>query len=182
MQKHFNEESFGLTEDLAKRIQGGGPVELLVESPSAGREVVAALAGRARCNLDILSHDLEPLLYDTVQFIDAVRALCLRTRRARVRVMLQDSSLAVKEGHRLVSLSQRLTTCMQIRKLPASIQEITEAFLIVDEAVVMQRMLANAFRAQVSTHARARARELLTWFNSTWEHAVADPELKRLYL
>lgn len=171
-----------MTEDLVKRIEGDEPVQLLVESPSEGRDAAAALARLAHRSLDILTQDLEPLLYDTIPFTDAVKALCLRTRRARVRIMLQDNSLVVKEGHRLVSLSQRLTTCMQIRLLPAAVQEITEAFLIADEVAVMHRMLANAFRARVNTRAPARVRELLTWFDSTWEHAVPDPELRRLYL
>jgi hypothetical protein len=155
---------------------------LSLESWDDNRQAALALARQARRTLQIFSRDLEPAIYEQPDFIAAVTQLATHSRSARIAILLQDPTRAVKEGHRLVELARRLSSYIEIRRPAQQHAERTEAFLIADEAGVLRRPLADRYEGMLSFHAPLEARRLVTLFAEMWEKSESDPELRRLHL
>ena len=101
--------------------------------PEQARAHALALLQQAQRNLCIYSHDLEPWLYHHSSVQDACTRFLLASPRNQLRILLRDPSRAVKEGHRLLSLSRRLSSNLQIRKLHPDYPSEELAFLLADD-------------------------------------------------
>ncbi|HLU61653.1 MAG TPA: hypothetical protein VKZ99_04815 [Gammaproteobacteria bacterium] len=157
-----------------------GPEARRLQGVSDNREAAAAVAGEARRALAIFSHELEPQVYDTLEFLEAAKALALSASRARIRILLVDSTRAVREGHRLVELARRLSSFFEIRKPHPDDAGIPETFIIADEKALLHRPLATRWEGQASLHDPLRAREKLKLFEEIWQRSEPDPEMRQL--
>jgi hypothetical protein len=169
-------------EDLAQRVLGEDAGTLVIRTWDDAARAALALTSQARKSLYLLSYDLDPLVYSTEPFTEAVKNFCLRSRYSEARVIVQDSSYAVKHGHRLVELSRRLTTCIQIRTPLPGAREAEGAFLLVDGVAVLTKKLAGSPEGTVDFRAPAEARRLTELFSDIWEHSIPDPELRTLHV
>ena len=114
-------------------------------------------------------------------FLSAVQQLAV-SHHGRIRILVKDSSYAVKYGHRLIPLSQRLTSFIEIRKVAEDYKDYNEAFLIADEVGYVHRRHADRFEGVARFKAAMEARELLTFFNEVWRNSAPDPDMQRTYL
>lgn len=160
--------------------EGDAPVTLV--SRDDQRIAAARLVQLARRSLDIYSRDLDAAIYDDQDFIDAVRSLAIATKHKAVRILVKDSSRAVKYGHRLIPLAQRLTSFIEIRKPPAEYRDYNEAFLVVDGCGYIHRKLADRYEGLAHFNAGRDARRLVEFFDEVWQSSAPDPDLRRLYL
>ncbi|KAB7627569.1 hypothetical protein [Alkalilimnicola sp. S0819] len=157
-----------------------GPRRL--DSLGALREATDELLQGARLSVDLLSRDLEPALLDREPVRQALRDLCTGSRRAQVRILLQDSTRAIKEGHSLVELARRLSSFMEIRLLGPEHQAVNDALLIVDRRGYIRRESGDRPEGIAERDSPARAVELGEEFQRYWDASVADPNLRRLHL
>jgi len=141
---------------------------------------VLTLARQARRSIEIFSRDLDRKLFDQRDFLEALQILAVN--HGQIRILVKNSSAAVKYGHRLIPLSQRLTTFIQIRKAPEDYRDYNEAFLIADGIGCSLRRHADRFEGSVHFNAAKTCHDLLTFFNQVWSHSDPDPDLQRLYL
>ena len=158
----------------------GGLVEL--RSAADCRDTALAMAQLAANSLMIISRDLEPPLYDTPEFEQAAFSLARRSHRNIVHVLVQDVSLAVKQGHRLVNLAQRLSSRVEIRRPPKEFADYNSAFLIADECGYLRRPLADRFEGAADFNDRPSTRELAKLFRDIWSRSHTDPQLRRLQI
>ena len=63
--------------------------------------------------LDIISRQLDPLIYDTAEFAETVKQLVLNNKRAKVRILAHEPAIIVRRGHRLVELAMK--RCQSVR-------------------------------------------------------------------
>jgi hypothetical protein len=144
------------------------------------REAAVELARGASRHLAIFTQDLEPLILDQADFVSAVKELALKSKFSRIRILVKDSNRAVKEGHRLMNLAQRLSSYIEVRRLSGDYANIAEAFIIADERGLLYRPLASRFEGIADTNDPFQAREKLHQFDEMWERSDPDPELRRL--
>lgn len=156
--------------------------EQRLEEPEDAAEAALALATQARLSLRIFTHDLDHRLYSNDDFYSAVSALARAGRRSFIRILVQDPSHAVQDGHRLISLIQHLPSHISVRRVGADWRDERFAFQIADEQGVLWRPAADRFEGSVDFHAGPRARELRKWFDDVWENSEPDPEFRRLRL
>lgn len=149
---------------------------------SALREAVLERAQKTRRDLAILSHELEPPLYDTPEFSEAVSQLARSGRHARVRLLIREHDHLVKQGHHLVRLAQKLPSYVEIRRIAPEYRQALNGFMVADRESVVYQPQTDTYEAQASHHAPRWARDLLTDFQRLWDHAVPDAELRRLSL
>src|SRR3569833_967545 len=116
---------------------------LSLETSEDNRAAALRLVQQARRSLDIYSRDLDKAIYDAPTFLDAVRALALNAKQGAVRILVKDSSRAVKCGHRLIPLCQRLTSFIEIRRPPEEYRDYYEAFMVVDRLNKHQHKKTN---------------------------------------
>ena len=155
------------------------PIEL--NDSDTQRQAATALTIQARRSVDIFTRDLDKKLYDNRDFLDGLQNLAVNNR-GLIRILVKDSDRAVKYGHRLIALSQRLTSFIEIRKVADDFKEYNEAFLVADEIGYALRKHADRFEGIACFNGAKEAVNLLIFFNEVWRHSAPDPNLRRIYL
>lgn len=153
-----------------------------LESWTDNQAAAVEVAKVARRALRLLSYDLEPQIYGEPEFIEAVRAIATSGRFASVRVLVQDSARAARDGHRLVELARRLPTFIELRKPHTDHRGLIEAYLVADERALLYRKQADRYEGFVDVDDPLQARRLVREFDQVWGRATPDPELRRLGL
>jgi hypothetical protein len=156
------------------------PVE--VDTSDAVRAASIALVGQASQELVVMSRHLDAVLYDNSEFSTALRDFVLQHRRTRVRVLVKQPEPARREGHRLVTLAQQLSSFMEIRVPSNEFHAFNAAFLVADGIGAIYRSMADRYEATVTFGDRQVAMELLRHFDAMWESAQVDPGLRRMCL
>ncbi|MDX1455653.1 MAG: hypothetical protein R3217_09375 [Gammaproteobacteria bacterium] len=151
-----------------------------LETASDNRAAAVALAQQASRRISIFSRDLDPAVYDDPAFLDAVRALATRGGQVMIRILLVDATRATKEGHRLIELSRRLSTFVQVRKPHRDYLDMGEGFLIADETGLLYRKLSTRWEGTADTHDPMGAREKLKLFDTIWEKSQPEIESRQL--
>lgn len=146
------------------------------------RTAASLLAAQARRQVELFSADLEPFIYDQAAFIEALTQLSISSSRARVRILVKDFERSVKEGHRLVELSRRLSSFVELRKVHSDYQNFNETFLLVDDYGLLLRRHAPRFEGVFSCRAPLEVRRLRAYFDEVWGRSEPDPDVRRLHL
>ena len=147
------------------------------------RDFALQLAQAARRTLVIYSEDLEPWLYDTEPFADAVRALVRRNSKfVRIEILLRDTRLLQERGHRLLSLYHQTDAQVCIRKLTTTGSSRQPAYMIADDCGLLFRPDAAALTGIGYLDYRARVKTLLDEFHLLWNVAREDHNLRQMSL
>ncbi len=160
--------------------EGSGIVEL--DSAQMNRLAALRLAEQAQRFVYIFTPDLDARVYDSDEFIAALSRLARSHRRARVAVVVKDSTPAVAQGHRIIGLAQRLSSYVEIRNPDVNHADLNESFMLVDGVAFMRRKLADRYEAVASFNDPFTARRLGELFDEVWQRATPDPKLRRLHL
>lgn len=143
-------------------------------------EATRALAGSARRELCIYTRDLEPALYEDAAVLEGIRQAALSGRGSSVRILVQDTTRAVRDGHRLVDLAQRLASIIHIRRPVEEDLQFAGAYLLNDSGGYLYRNFGDRFEGDGDLCYPPRRDELKRQFDEVWERAETPPELRRL--
>jgi predicted GNAT family N-acyltransferase len=156
---------------------------LRAEGAAEAQACIDRIATDARHRLWIYTRDLDRTLLDREAFLEQVKRLALSGRGAGVRILVHEPAIAVRDGHRLLSLATRMSSYITLRK-PVSEQDRHDpsAFIANDVGGYFHRTLASRFEGEGNTHGPGRHRQLLEYFNQVWERSEEDPELRRMAL
>ena len=160
--------------ELAQRLSAERAGEL--------RDATLALLAGARNELCIYSRDLEPPLYEDPRVLEAIRKVALSGRRARVRILLQDTARVARDGHRLVDLAQRLPSIVHLRRVSQEDASYPSAYVLTDGGGYLFRTFGDRYEAVGDVCYPPRRDELKRLFDEVWERAESPPELRRLGL
>lgn len=153
-----------------------------LESMQDNRDVSMAMVQQAHRSIHIFTPDLDPHLYDTPGFVEAIKNVAIHDSHSYVQILVKDSSRAVLHGHRLVELARRLSSHIHIRKTSIDYNEYNAAYLIADETGYIRRTNASRYEGVACFNNRNDCRHLINFFNTAWEKATPDPELRRLHI
>lgn len=156
--------------------------DIVIDSSDDNQAAALRLVTQANRSLDLFARDLEPRIYDSPTFADAVRSLAVKTRELHVRILVIDPDYIIKHGHRLIELSRRLTSHMEIRKVHEDYCNNPEAFLVVDQRGLLHRKLASRYEAVVNFNNPITATELHHLFTEMWDRSKQYMDFKRLYI
>jgi predicted GNAT family N-acyltransferase len=137
---------------------------------------------QAKRDLALFTFDLDPAVYEQPPFLEAFKALALRSRFSRLRILLQDNTLVLQRGHRLVELAQRLPSVIEIRRPHEEFLDHPENFLLIDDVGYLHKKSLENYSGIACYHNRHRVNRLLALFNEAWEHGTTERELARLHL
>lgn len=161
---------------------GENAEDIVIETSEDNLTLAVQLVSQATHRLDIFTRDLDARIYDNAEFEAVVRSLVVNSSRAKVRVLVIDPDRAIKTGHRLLELSRKLTTSIEIRKVHEDYSANPECYLIADERGLMHRKLASRYEAIVNFNNPSEVLELIHHFNEVWEHSSPELDFKRLYI
>lgn len=165
-----------------QHILGEDSEILHLESMQDNRDIALSMVQQAKRSLHIFTQDMDAPIFDTPSFIEALKNLAIRDSRSYVQIIVKDSKYAVLHGHRFIELARRLSSHIHIRKAGIEYKEYSAAYLIADETGYLRRNNAYRYKGIASFNGRNDCRHLLNFFNSAWETAAPDPELRRLHL
>lgn len=146
------------------------------------RQACLALVRQAQRNVILFSRHLDARLYNNAEFTTAVRDFILSSRYAQLRVLVQDVAPALQSGHRLIDLSQRLSSFIEIRVPEKQFSSYNRAFMVVDGSGYLYREQADLYLADCCFGDRKFSDELGHKFEEMWESASPDPNLRRMLL
>ncbi|MEM9103316.1 MAG: hypothetical protein AAGB12_13445 [Pseudomonadota bacterium] len=136
----------------------------------------------AKINIHLFCQNFEPRIYDNNSLINLTSELLRLQRNSRVKILVQDGKQLVKNGHRFVELSQRLSSKFEIRKIHHDFSTLTQSFLIVDSKCLIYRPHFERFEGTINFAAPRSCDDKEKLFQSIWEKSEPDSELRRLHL
>ena len=166
--------------ELAHHILGETSEPILLESSDDNRMAAIALAQQAKRRIDIFTHDLDKRVFDDKAFVEAVKQLVIGHSRALVRVLVQDSTHAAKQGHRLFHLGQEVTSKIKFHQPSREHIDHHGTFMLVDDAGFSQRRTHERYTGNASFNDSQKVRELQSFFERAWNLSEPDAYLKRL--
>jgi hypothetical protein len=158
-----------------------GELQAFHKTEEARRHALALLQ-QARRTLCLYSSDLEPWLYNHSSIQEACTRFLLAHPKNRLRILLRDASRALKEGHRLLILSRRLSSNFQIRKLHPDYPNEECAFLIADDCGLLLRPELDQYAGHVRYRDPAQVRLRQAQFDQAWNTSTLDPDLRSFLL
>jgi predicted GNAT family N-acyltransferase len=157
------------------------PQHFQIESLEQARVALGVLLQQAKYKLWIYTRDLDPLLFDQESCVAEIKRVALSGRSAEVRVLVQDPGPAVRDGHRLLHLMERLPSALQMRvPVLEEDRQYPCAYVLTDQGGFYFRAVASRYDGEASTRAVGRHGALLAHFEPAWERAEPSLELRRL--
>ena len=132
--------------------------------------------------LDIISRKLDPVVFDTKEFADAVKYLAIRHRRAKIQIIVFETDTIVKRGHRLLELSGKLSSFIELRKAHYSFDGYNDCLMVADAIAYIHKDNGERYEGTLNFKDRRRANSLLKKFEDMWELATPDPDLRKMIL
>lgn len=139
---------------------------------SGKREFAAAVANVAAVasrSLAIFTPDLEHGVYDSKPFLETVKRLVLSRSHARIRVLVSDPGRVQHGVNRFLHFGRRLSTFVEFRRLPESLQDRGDAFLVADTAALVYRARSDRWEGVADTREPRMARLYLAEFDHMWQ-------------
>ena len=169
--------------NLDEYILGESTEEAIkVETRQDNADAALALVKQCKLKLAIISRELDPLVYDQPEFVEAVRQLALKGRNVDIRILAFEPELIVRKGHKLVDLAGKISSYIEIRKPSSQYKSFNEAVLIADEIGYLFRESAEQYRGKVNFNGRRESKHMLDVFNSMWETSKPDPNFRRMHI
>lgn len=141
-----------------------------------------ALTQQASRNIDIISKHFDPGIFDTADFIEAIKQLSISSKFSKIRILINDSDHITKNGHRIIELIQQLTSSIEVRKISEEYKSYNEAFSLYDGKGVIYLRYADRYNGFANFDRPRLVAELSNFFNEVWEHSCADSNLRRLHI
>jgi hypothetical protein len=157
-------------------------VRQVLTSVAEVRAAVIQVTGVANRTLSILTHDLEPEIYDHDEFLETLKKFILARTFARVRVLILEPARVVLSASRFVAMGRRLNSYIEFRRVPPELAAHPEAFFIADEHGLVYRARAEAWQGVSDTYEPAVARMYLTKFESLWNACEIESEVRQLQI
>ena len=177
------QQASSTSEFVAANFTLGSHRELQAFStPEQARSHALALLQQAQRQLCLYSSDLEPWLYHHSSVQQACTSFLLANPKNQLRILLRDSSRAVKDGHRLLSLARRLPSNCKIRKLNPAYPNEEITFLLADQCGVLLRPDLAQFAGYALYQDPVRNRQRLNQFEQAWDTSISDADLRSFLL
>lgn len=166
--------------DLAK--QGNRAQDQILSNVEEIQQAVLTVSKLATRRIRILSHDLEPMIYDQQALVDNILALARGNRHATVQILVADSLPAVQRGHALIRLARKLTSALEFRILPEDYSTSRSAFMLADQCAFVFRSDYAAMQGILNPQCEFRSKILADEFERAWETGQHDPQTKNIYI
>lgn len=168
--------------DLQNQILGENRELIRLESRDDNRLAANRMVEQGQLSLLLFTPNLDPRIFDTNEFIEAVKKLALVSKHSKIYILIQDPSAAVTRGHRIVELARKISSHIFINRADEEDHDRVDSFMVVDETGVIHRPYAERYEGSVEFNNLGRARLLTKEFKDAWERSVPEPELRRLHL
>lgn len=160
------------------KLEGDYPIDL----PEEACDAVITLTEQARRIVQIFSRELDGEVYDNDRFVRALSEVARRTPTSEVQILVQDPKPAINSNHLMISLCQRLTSYVKVRRVSDDYLLVPDEFLVADKIGFMYRKSYSTYDGVVNFNSPSKAQRLDEVFNEIWNISTADPEFRLLHI
>ena len=163
---------------------GLNDTEILLKTAEEYKNAVISMANQARHSIDIYTQDLEAEIYNNENVAQAVINLAKKHPSTRIRILVLDSTKAVRNGHRLIRLAQQLTSSVFIHTPSTEHKNENNAFMVVDKMGLILRPLAieRNYTVKVNFKCPRLAGTQSVYLDKIWQHSTPDAQTRRIYV
>jgi predicted GNAT family N-acyltransferase len=155
------------------------PQTLITHDSAEVRAALLQLLNHARHAFCVHSRDLDPGVLDDPEVIAAMRRLASSGRGASLRILLHDPAAAMRDGHLLIPLVQRLPSIVQMHvPVEEDDRAYPSTFVLNDTGGYLLRPLAGRFEGRGSSCDRTAHLPLQRYFDAVWERSRNATELR----
>lgn len=133
----------------------------------------------AKHEILIVSRHLDPTVFGSESFMEVMSPF-VRSKRAVVKILVNDPRALVKDIHRLAEMAISLSSKITIRKLGLQEQQYNEAWMLADGVALLHLPQADMYKGSVDFYTPRHGKEYKELFDSMWSHADSIPELRAL--
>ncbi len=156
--------------------------EVEIASSDEHRHAATKIALQCRRDISIISRELDPTVYDMMEFVEAVKSTVLANRRTRVRIMVFESQLIARRGHMLLHLAASLPSYIEFRKPGREYDSFNESLFVGDSTAYVFRNNAERFEGKVNFSDKRKSKTFMNIFEEMWARSNSDPNLRALSL
>ncbi|WP_462080317.1 DUF7931 domain-containing protein [Luteimonas sp. RIT-PG2_3] len=154
----------------------------VVDHAQALEASLTVVAG-ARRQVWIRSAALDPGLFDSPAFIEAMRGFATGRPGREVWILLHDAASVERAQAPLLALAQRLPSIFTLREVvEAGDRGDTSACIVNDAGDYYRRPLSQRLEGEAGSDLRARAQRLIAAFAPVWERSRPCTEFRALGL
>ncbi len=151
-----------------------------VDSRSHNRDAVTKLLHSARDDVVIVSRYLDPTIYNNEEISSAALQHVKHSKHNSIRILVHDTAPMVKNGHRLLDLSQRVSSKIEVRTICDDYSQFNQSFLVADTIGYIHNLKSDLYEAEVNFNDKDRSKELMENFKEIWESSTQDTAIRRL--
>ena len=152
--------------------------EIILETRDMKIAAIHKLASSAVNYLKIISRSLDYQVYDRLEIVDAISEFARRNRHSSVEILIYDCTDIIKNGHRLIHLAERVSSKINIRKLPGHLPPFNESMVIADNKGYLHNQQSDRYEGIVSFNDPTRCIELNKIFTELWNQGEVEPYLR----
>ncbi len=143
-------------------------------------DTALGLIAQAQTQLHLLSYDLDPVTFDKPEMAEYISQLARKSRYTDIKILLIDSSLAIKRGHRLVNLQRRLPSSIKLRAVSCEAHEVKNNLILVDQCAIICQSIKEREKAWANFNNKPVVNNYNEQFDYWWERAREDKDLRQL--
>lgn len=144
------------------------------------QQFISVMVRQTDRKIDILTHDFDPLIYNTDDMFDVFETFALQSHHSRVRVIMHNPQLIVSRGHCLIELGKRLSSFFDFRCISNRFASYPDTFLIADNIAVMHRPYPDSVKTSFHFCDAQLAKSLTNKFTDIWHESEPHPYLSNI--
>lgn len=168
--------------DLRNYTLGQSELNIELTTAEENRHVALELVSQARREVYITTWDLDAPVFSNEDFAEALSRFVRGSRHTHAHILLQNPDKAIKQGHRLLTLAQRLSSHIRIHRPGPEHRDYAETFMVVDGIGYFKRLLADRYEGIASFKAPIAGRDLRDLFVTMWERSSPETQVRRLQI
>jgi hypothetical protein len=151
-----------------------------VDSRQHNLDAVLKLLSAAQSQVSIVSRHLDATIFSNREFVENASEFVRRTKTSNIKVLVHDTDAMVKNNHRILTISQRVSSKIEIRTIGKDYAQFNQSYLIADSVGYIHNLKADLYDADVNFNDSDKSKDLMENFKSMWEVSHQEAEVRRL--
>jgi hypothetical protein len=156
---------------------------ILLDEPGDFKKHAVKVLEETRREILLLSDLLDPAVYDSEEFSDALSRFARGDRNAKVKILVKNIRPMVEQGHYLLRLARRLPSKIEIRRPTFEPKNTELAYLMGDRKYLLYKHEEGVYNGFVNYSAAVECLDLSEEFNWLWDkHSVVDASVRSILI
>jgi len=147
------------------------------DSRQLNRDAILKLLSAAQNRIAIISRHLDPTVFSNKEFIDQASEFVRRTKTSKMTILVHDTDPLVKNNHRILTLSQRVSSRIEIRTICSDFSQFNHSFLVADSIGYIYNAKGDLYDAEINFNDFDKSKELMETFKNIWELSQQEAEV-----